>query len=114
MKTGQLINRCSGVSTAARRNHPHSTNLRTAASPLHKYPDSPGGPAVRKESSAVSACLRFLYTAGGRRVNTTMQPLRSAGHGERRPRYYQPLSVRIFLIFSCDRFSTRIIRLALA
>jgi len=36
-----------------------SANLRTAASPLHTYPDSPAGP-VPTEPSAVSACARFL------------------------------------------------------
>jgi len=36
-----------------------STNLRTAASPLHMLPDSPGGP-VPTQPPAVSACLQFL------------------------------------------------------
>jgi hypothetical protein len=40
-------------------------NLRTAAIPLHTYPDSPGGP-IPTEPPAVSACARFLYTAWGR------------------------------------------------
>jgi hypothetical protein len=36
-----------------------STNQRTAASPLHMVPDSPGGP-MPTQSPAVSACARFL------------------------------------------------------
>jgi len=41
------------------------TNLRTAAIPLHTYPDSLGGPMPTKPT-VVSACLQFLYTAWGR------------------------------------------------
>jgi hypothetical protein len=36
-----------------------STNLRTAASPHHMAPDSPGGP-MPTQPPAVSACLQFL------------------------------------------------------
>ncbi len=36
-----------------------STNLRTAAIPLHGYPDSPGG-LMSTQPPAVSACARFL------------------------------------------------------
>jgi len=35
-----------------------STNQRTAASPLHTDPDSPGGPTLT-EPPVVSACLRY-------------------------------------------------------
>jgi hypothetical protein len=43
----------------------HSTNQRTAASPLQMYPDSPRGPMLT-QPIAVSACLQFLLTAWGR------------------------------------------------
>jgi hypothetical protein len=36
-----------------------STNQRTAASPLHIYPDSPGG-HIPTQPPAVSACLQFF------------------------------------------------------
>ncbi len=36
-----------------------STTQRTAASPLHMCPDSPGGP-MPTQPPAVSACLQFL------------------------------------------------------